>query len=336
MRRNLPLLPLALVVATAGAAQDADPPASAPAAISAQLLTSKTLYYPGEPLRVRFLLANSSPAAVGIEGPVPTEQDGTALPAGFVFGTPAEPALQISHEGGRPATISGAPGTSQPGLVRIAPHGVLGVEIDLRELHRPLRYSGAYRLEWRPPIANVEPAVLNFRIEPRYDVLMQTDLGTMRFSLFYDQAPRNVENFVDLARNRFYDGTSIHRVVPGFLIQGGSPSGDPTAIRPDGRLIPAEFHAAPFRAGTLAMALKPGEPNSASCQFFITLDRLPDLDGQYTVVGQAADEGTLRTLKSLSDWPTNEKGQPLRPLTIQFVTLVDAEAPPVARQPLSP
>lgn len=331
MDRKLTSHFLALLVATTTvaelAAQNPPAPSSAPASLSAQLITPKALYYPGEPMPVLFLLSNGGDSAIELEGLVPTSADGTALPDSFVFGAAGEPALEITCDNGRAETVTRSGVPFERGTLRIAPRGVLGLEVNLGDIHRPLRYSGTYRLEWHPPIPDVAPAVLNFRVEPRYDVRMQTDLGSLHFSLFYEQAPRNVENFIDLVRSRFYDGTSFHRILPDFLIQGGSPSGDPAATRPDGKLLPAEFHATPFKEGTLAMARKKDNPDSASCQFFITLGPAPDLDGQYTIIGQAADEGTLRTLRAIADQPTNERGQPLRPIPVTVATLVNVEPP---------
>jgi peptidyl-prolyl cis-trans isomerase B (cyclophilin B) len=145
-----------------------------------------------------------------------------------------------------------------------------------------------------------------------------------------------VEAFIDLVRSGFYDNKTFHRVIPGFLIQGGCPKGDGTGIRPDHKLLPAEFNNTPFRAGTLAMAHKPSDRNSASCQFFITLSRLPELDGQYTVIGQASDEESLRTLNELAAEPTDKHDRPRHPLYIRSITLVDAELPETTHLEVKP
>jgi peptidyl-prolyl cis-trans isomerase B (cyclophilin B) len=192
-----------------------------------------------------------------------------------------------------------------------------------RSLYRPLRYVGNYRLEWQPLGGRVEPASVTFRVEQPKEAVLVTDYGKITFALMYDKAPRNVENFLELLRERFYDGKTIHRVVPGFIIQGGSPDGSGTGIRPDGKFVDAEFSDAPFELGTLAMARKPSDPDSASCQFFISLARLKELDGKYTVIGQAKDEESLRTLRQLGELPTTKDGRPVRPLQIRFFTLVD-------------
>ena len=209
-------------------------------------------------------------------------------------------------------------------------------EIDLREHYSALRYSGAYRVEWRPLGERAGTAKAGFRVEPRKNAILVTDKGKVTFSLMYDEAPRHVENFLDLIRDGFYDGKTIHKVIAGFVLQGGCPKGDGTGVRPDGKLLPAEFHDAPFKLGTLAMARKPADPNSASCQFFITLTRLPDLDGQYTVIGQADGEESLRTLSQLAAEPADARHRPRLPLIIRSINLVDAEQGGTIRFDLKP
>ena len=92
----------------------------------------------------------------------------------------------------------------------------------------------------------------------------------------------------------------------------------------DGKTVPAEFSDTPIELGTLVMAHKPDDPNSASCQFFIALARLEDLDGKYTVIGQARDDESLRTLNQLAALPTNRSDRPVKPLVIRSINLVDA------------
>ncbi len=171
------------------------------------------------------------------------------------------------------------------------------------------------------------PAQLEFRVEGRKNAVFSTDHGKMTFTLFYEKAPRNVENFLDLVRSKFYDNTPFNKIVPSFIIQGGAPGGDRRAVRPDGKMIPAELSDAPVEIGTLMMARKENDPNSASCQWFIALARLESLDGQYTVIGQAKDEESLRTLRALADLPTRNDDSPLRSVVLRAVILTEAEQP---------
>jgi peptidylprolyl isomerase len=99
-----------------------------------------------------------------------------------------------------------------------------------------------------------------------------------------DLAPGHVERITELAKEGFYDGVVFHRVIPGFMAQGGDPTGTGTggSDRPD---LKAEFNSQPHTRGTCSMARTPN-PDSANSQFFIVFDDAEFLDGQYTVWGQ--------------------------------------------------
>jgi peptidylprolyl isomerase/peptidyl-prolyl cis-trans isomerase B (cyclophilin B) len=105
----------------------------------------------------------------------------------------------------------------------------------------------------------------------------------IRIEFYSQDAPKTVENFVTLARKGFYDGLSFHRVVPGFVVQGGDPKGNGTGG--PGYQIKAEFSQRKHVRGTLAMA-RSQDPDSAGSQFYITYGPQPHLDGSYTVFGQ--------------------------------------------------
>lgn len=115
-------------------------------------------------------------------------------------------------------------------------------------------------------------------------------LGEIVLRFFPDVAPNHVNNFVTLAKQGFYDGTTFHRVIPGFMIQGG----DPNSKNPDrsthgmggpGYRIKAEFNSRPHKRGTLSMA-RANDPDSAGSQFFICVADANFLDWQYTVFGE--------------------------------------------------
>ena len=122
--------------------------------------------------------------------------------------------------------------------------------------------------------------------------VFETDLGSFKIALYPDVAPRHVENFKKLIRDKFYDGLGFHRVISGNMIQGGDPQtrgggnramwgmGDPNLPK-----LPAEFSTRPYKRGTVGMA-RTNDPNSASSQFFITLGPAPQWDGKYTVFGE--------------------------------------------------
>jgi peptidyl-prolyl cis-trans isomerase B (cyclophilin B) len=124
-------------------------------------------------------------------------------------------------------------------------------------------------------------------------VLALEDLGEIRIELLRELAPDTVENFVKLAESGFYDGTSFHRVIPGFMIQGGDPLTTNHDPRDDGRGGPGytirdEFSAYPHVRGTVSMAHM-GQRDTAGSQFFIVHERAPHLDGNYTVFGRVVD-----------------------------------------------
>lgn len=119
-------------------------------------------------------------------------------------------------------------------------------------------------------------------------VIMETTKGRIVLELFPDVAPKTVESFQKLIGQKFYDGLTFHRYVPGFVIQGGDPKGDGTGG--PGYTVPAEFSDRKHMHGTLSMA-RSQDPNSAGSQFYIVLSReqAKHLDGQYTIFGHVAE-----------------------------------------------
>jgi peptidyl-prolyl cis-trans isomerase B (cyclophilin B) len=120
--------------------------------------------------------------------------------------------------------------------------------------------------------------------------VIETKFGNIELRFFPEVAPNHVNNFIELAKKGFYDGTTFHRVIPGFMIQGG----DPNTKNPDksthgmggpGYTLKAEFNEKPHKRGTLSMA-RAGHPDSAGSQFFICVADAPFLDRQYTVFGE--------------------------------------------------
>ncbi len=114
-------------------------------------------------------------------------------------------------------------------------------------------------------------------------VQIELATGTVTLELLPDVAPKTVESFKKLVAKGFYDGLTFHRVIPGFMAQGGDPEG--TGMGNAGFKLKAEFNATKHVRGTLAMA-RSSDPDSASCQFYICYGPQPHLDGQYTVFGQ--------------------------------------------------
>jgi peptidyl-prolyl cis-trans isomerase B (cyclophilin B) len=122
--------------------------------------------------------------------------------------------------------------------------------------------------------------------------VIETKFGEIEIEMLSDKAPGHVKNFLDLARKGFYDGTTFHRVIPGFMIQGGDPNTrDPKGSRSahgtggPGYTIKAEFNDTSHRRGVLSMA-RSSDPNSAGSQFFICVADSTFLDRQYSAFGR--------------------------------------------------
>jgi peptidyl-prolyl cis-trans isomerase B (cyclophilin B) len=120
--------------------------------------------------------------------------------------------------------------------------------------------------------------------------VIETKFGNIELKFFPDVAPGHVNNFIELAKKGFYDGTTFHRVIPGFMIQGGDPnSKDPDRSKHGmggpGYTIKAEFNEKPHKRGTLSMA-RSAHPDSAGSQFFVCVADAPFLNKQYTVFGE--------------------------------------------------
>ena len=120
-------------------------------------------------------------------------------------------------------------------------------------------------------------------LDRQYTATIETEKGDLELELFAREAPVTVNNFVFLARDGFYDGTTFYRVVPGFMAQAGDPRGTGTFW--PGYFIPDEFSQHGHGAGALSMA-NMGAANTGSCHFFITYVPKPHLDGRHSVFGR--------------------------------------------------
>jgi cyclophilin family peptidyl-prolyl cis-trans isomerase len=148
-------------------------------------------------------------------------------------------------------------------------------------------------------------------------VTFRTTLGDMRIELFRDKAPKTVENFVTLVKKGFYTGLTFHRVIPGFMIQGGCPKGDGTGG--PGYEIKDEFeptlrHDAP---GILSMAN--AGPNTGGSQFFITLAPTKWLDGKHAVFGRI--RGGMDVVEKIAGVARDGNDRPKSPIRIVEATV---------------
>ena len=149
--------------------------------------------------------------------------------------------------------------------------------------------------------------------------IIKTRFGEMELVFFPDLAPKHVESFLNLARKGFYDGTIFHRVIPGFMIQGGDPNTKDPSNRQSygnggpGYTLPAEFNRIPHERGIVSAA-RAADPNSAGSQFFIVIDKAPHLDGKYTVFGEVVKG--MDVADTIVQQPRDRRDNPLERVEI--------------------
>lgn len=147
----------------------------------------------------------------------------------------------------------------------------------------------------------------------KYTVELTTSKGPIRLQFFPELAPGHVKNFLALCKIGFYDGLIFHRVIEGFMIQGGCPQGN--GMGSGGYTIKAEFNATSHLPGVLSMA-RSNDPNSAGTQFFICHEAATFLDRQYTAFGKVMDQESQDTVNAIALVKTrNDK--PIENVTIQ-------------------
>jgi len=134
-------------------------------------------------------------------------------------------------------------------------------------------------------------------------VVLETNLGTIVIEFFHEDAPNHTDNFIGLTESGFYDGTIFHRIIPGFMIQGGDPntiSGDPSTWGQGGptERVDAEFNTIKHNRGIVSMA-RSADPNSAGSQFFIVHKDSNFLDEEYTVFGRIVTDESFETLDKI-------------------------------------
>ena len=150
--------------------------------------------------------------------------------------------------------------------------------------------------------------------------VIETKFGNIELKFFPDVAPNHVNNFIELAKKGFYDGTTFHRVIPGFMIQGGDPlSRDPDksmhGMGGPGYTVKAEFNDKPHKRGTLSMA-RSANPDSAGSQFFICVADAPFLNRQYTVFGEVVSG--MDVADKIVNQPRDQRDNPLEKVEMKI------------------
>ena len=170
---------------------------------------------------------------------------------------------------------------------------------------------------------NTNTAAQQTKLSERPIITMQTSLGTVTIKLYTADAPELTKNFLELAKTGYYNGLTFHRIVPGFVIQGGDPLGTGTggySYKGEGTGLADEAGALALKheKGALAWA-KSSLPNSIGSQFYIALDRLTQLDGGYSVFGQVVDG--MEVVEKIGAVQTDTNNKPTTPVTITSVTI---------------
>jgi peptidyl-prolyl cis-trans isomerase B (cyclophilin B) len=156
--------------------------------------------------------------------------------------------------------------------------------------------------------AQVEAAQKELDLDNKtYQVELDTSEGTIRLDLMSDVAPGHVKNFLGLAKSGFYDNGSFHRIIEGFMIQGGCPEG--TGFGGPGYNIDAEFNATPHEPGVLSMA-RSSNPNS-------------HLDRQYTAFGRAADEESMAVVRKIGAVATDANDKPRKKVELRKASVIE-------------
>ena len=160
-------------------------------------------------------------------------------------------------------------------------------------------------------------------------VVLETLHGDIVIEFFPDDAPNHVNNFISLAESGFYDGVLFHRIIPGFMIQGGDPNtidGDPETwgIGGPDQSVDAEFNTIKHNRGIVSMA-RSADPNSGGSQFFIVHADSNFLDEQYTVFGRIVTDESFEILDRIAEVQTNSRDAPLEPEQVRITkaTLVE-------------
>ena len=158
--------------------------------------------------------------------------------------------------------------------------------------------------------------------------IIETNLGNIVVEFLPGAAPNHVENFLALSVNGFYDGTLFHRIIPGFMIQGGDPntiSGDPNTWGQGGptETLDAEFNKIKHNRGIVSMA-RSADPNSAGSQFFIVHQDSNSLDEQYTVFGRLVTESSFDTLDKIAAVQTGTNDRPVDPEQVKIIKITVA------------
>lgn len=220
--------------------------------------------------------------------------------------------MAIGCSSDQPTTANNAPEPAKP---PVAPQGAAPAATDVAQLVNP---------DGKKDSGLPDTAAWGAKLPKAGDpvAILTTSEGRIVVKFFPEKAPNHVKNFIDLANKKFYEGTKFHRVMPGFMIQGGDPNtkkGDKSTWGQGGPgyNVNAEFNDILHTPGILSMA-RTGDPNGAGSQFFIMHATTPSLDHQYSVFGQVI-EG-MDVVNTIATTPTNGS-MPIKDMVLKSVTV---------------
>lgn len=295
-------------------------------AVEAWIYTRQEIVPAGTPVVIECLIRNNMDEPINLMLPDSAHPEGVppvmGLPIEHIFSGERGQSFQVHLlEDAAPLRhlVPQLPAVSLP--ITLASRSSVGAQIELSRYCDPLHRPGTYEIRWVPYQGKLVSNTLRIVVSPLHQAVILTDYGRMTIQLFYDKTPRHVANFLELAKQGFYDGKTFHRVIHGGLIQGGCPRGDGTGIRPDGKLLKAEISDVPVDVGSVVMATRRGEADSGSCQFYIALSRMASLDGKQTVFGRLIGPESYETLRKIGSVPTGDRDRPLKPVYIRGVSL---------------
>jgi cyclophilin family peptidyl-prolyl cis-trans isomerase len=314
------IAPLLALFALAADPAIPEPVAVAPGdGISITLTPADRFYEAGKPVRVRVAIENAGSASLRTENAA-------------LFGVGFTATGADGKE--RAVPDSAAPANARQQI--LIPAGTtLSTTIDLAPL-LPDVLGKRGKVKVAGSIAGVAVTPLELEIHPDWrgwHAVIETSLGEIEVALDAEHAPITTANFLELAESGFYDGLTFHRVVKGFMIQGGCPNGDGTGDGP--RKLPLEASRAPdapkHERGTISMAHK-ADLNSGSCQFFVCLREQPALNGTYSAFGKVVrgtetlDKIEMVPCAMVPGGPDNVPSRPKEKVTINKVRPVAPQA----------
>jgi cyclophilin family peptidyl-prolyl cis-trans isomerase len=298
--------------------------------VRASMRAERATTQAGKPVWVEFVLTNLSDNRLTMRVPElsleASEFPEMGLPIDHVFSGRGFTGPRLEDEQGerRDSKFAMKPKDKVP-TVKLAPHGSVGVRLDLAQYYPTISRPGKYNLIWEPYNGSITSQPLAITVLAERQATILTDFGKMIVRFHYDQAPEHVQNFIELVEQRFYDNLTFNRIIPGGLVQGGDQLGNRRGVRPDGKRLKAEFNSIPFELGTVGMARSSNDPDSASSQFFICLGRQPGFDGKQTAFGFLVGDESLATLRRIAAVPTEIHNgladYPKKPVYIRAISL---------------